>query len=207
MIKASKAWAGGLGAAIIVMMGAAAADPAEDFLYQLNYGVLEAPAELAAPKSAGPSPERMLRDVDAYFPQMEQKATVVRSARDAARERRHAVKLLCLADILNQIEGVKRTAERRADSLRASIARGRLEQARHEFSILRILQERVASLASESSQCIGEEIGVVGEATVTATIDPNIAVEDPNEMPIMRAPDEMDRMMSAPPVISSPVGQ
>jgi hypothetical protein len=81
---------------------------------------------------------------------------------------------LCLNDKLNQVDVALRSAQDRLSALRTAVARGDDDRARHEFTVLDVLNDRVRVLVNESNQCVGEETGFIGEAEVSVTIDPNL---------------------------------
>lgn len=201
MSKASKVWSLGFGVAMVVALRGADARTTADVLPQLRHGVLAqvAAVDSSASRDAALSPDQMLSEVNSYFPQMDQGASTVRRQLSSAREQRDVVKVLCLNDKLTQINVAVRSAQDRGTSLRAAVSRNDKERSRHEFTVLRVLRDRVRTLVSESNQCIGEEVGFVGESKVTANIDPNIPAVDPTEVP------GDNTIVSTPPVTSSPV--
>jgi len=196
-----KIWSLGFGAAGMLILGGASAQPGVEFAYPLAVGVLpQVPLEVSSSRDVALSPEQMMSEVNSYFPQMEQGASSVRRQLSTAREQRDVVKVLCLNDKLTQINVAVRSAQDRGVSLRASVTRSDKDRSRHEFTVLRVLRDRVRTLVSESNQCIGEEVGFIGDSKVTATIDPNIPAIDPTDLP-----GGIGTIISIPPVISSPI--
>jgi hypothetical protein len=51
---------------------------------------------------------------------------------------------------------------------------------------------------TEANECIGEEIGRLGESEVTVEVDPNIPRTDTAQVPVTQ-------VISSPPVLSSPI--
>lgn len=204
MNKISKAWSFGFGGAAVLILSGAAAQP-EDFLYQLNYGSLE-PAALdgAQPNQGTLSPEQMLSESNSHVREMEQGAAALRGQRMGAREQHDVVKVLCLDDKLSQIVAIVRSAQARAEKLRTALVRNDKVGSGHELTLLRGLSDRIRTLVAASNQCIGEDIGVVGETKVTVNVDPSLAEEEPSEFPAAMAPNDPEMMLSAPPVVSSP---
>lgn len=192
MRKASKGWSLGFGAAVVLALTGAAA--------QSSTGSAPVPMDVSAARDVALSPEQMMSEVNSYFPQMDQGASTVRRQLSTAREQRDVVKVLCLNDKLTQVNVAVRSAQDRVGSLRAAVTRNDKDRARHEFTVLRVLRDRVRTLVSESNQCIGEEVGFVGESKVTATIDPNIPRIDPTD-----EPGSNSMVSSQPPVLSSPI--
>lgn len=105
----------------------------------------------------------------------------------SAKDNRDVVKVLCLDDKNNQVGVALRTAEDREASLRAAIDAGAEERARHEFTLLMVLKERVDVLLSEANQCIGEETGFTGEAELIVEVDPNLPEVEPETVIIAPA--------------------
>jgi hypothetical protein len=131
-----------------------------------------------------------------------------------ARKDRDVVRVLCLNDKLNQVDVASRSAEDRLSALEAAAARADADRARHEYTVIQVLEERVRVLVNESTQCVGEETGFVGEAEVSVAIDPNLpdvnpgfgARETPADVPSRsELPWAQYYSVPAPPKISSPV--
>jgi hypothetical protein len=143
------------------------------------------------------TPAEMLKSAKEYLPEMDRGANTVRDQLTAAREQKDVVKTLCLNDKLNQIDLAIRTATDRVEGLSSAINQNDPDRARHQFTVVQVLRERVLTLLSEAKQCIGEETGFVGDSKITVEIDPTIPETDPSEFPD-------DPLVSAPPVLSSP---
>lgn len=152
--------------------------------------------EITAQRDVTLTPKQMQTEAEKYLPAMEQGASFVRKQLAEAREARDVVKVLCLNDKLNQIDVAIRSAKDRMPNLRSAAERNDNDRARHEFTVIQVLRDRVRALVAEANQCIGEETGFVGDSEITVDIDPNIA-EDPSDFPD-------DPIVSQPPVISSP---
>jgi hypothetical protein len=117
---------------------------------------------------------------------------------EQARAARDVVKALCLNDKLNQIDVAVRSSKDRAMTLDSAVKGKDKDRARHEFMILQVLQDRVQQLVREANQCIGEELGFVGESQVSVQIDPSIPTNNPDVLG--GDPD----IISEPPTITSP---
>ena len=155
------------------------------------------PAADPAGDEETPPPAEMVKRVQEYLPEMERNQESVRVQAEKARESKDVVKTLCLNDKLGQIDLAIRTAADRATELEAALKQNDLERAQHQYTVARVLRERVTALVFEAQQCIGEETGFIGDSDVTLEIDPNIAATDPSVFP-------EEPMVSAPPVTSSP---
>jgi hypothetical protein len=81
--------------------------------------------------------------------------------------------------------------------LNAAVTEGDGVRAKHEFTVVQVLRERVTTLGGEANQCVGEETGFVGNSRVKVDIDPSVADVDPSEPP--ETP-----LISEPPTLTSP---
>ena len=156
-----------------------------------------APVELGTRREVNLTPAEMVASAKSYIPEMDRGASVVRRQLADARDRRDVVRVLCLNDKLNQIDLATRTATDRMDALNAAAGQNDTDKSKHEFTVVRVLRDRVNTLVSEANQCIGEETGFVGESRVTVDIDPNIPDTDPSDFPD-------DPLVSPPPVLGTP---
>ncbi len=139
------------------------------------------PPTQPAPVEADPTnPAQMLASAKASLPVMDRNAAVVRRQLTNAREQKDVVKALCLNDKLNQIDLAIRTATDRAGDLEAAVNANDAERARHQYTVVQVLKDRVSTLVSEANQCIGEETGFVGESAVTVQIE-GVPDTDPTE--------------------------
>lgn len=155
-----------------------------------------APVDVPAQREVNLTPEQQVAKASEYLAEMGKGAEKVRGQLKRARAARDVVKVLCLNDKLNQIDVAIRSAEDRQAALGNAVKAQNTDQARHEFTVLQVLRDRVRSLVAEANQCIGEETGIPGESKVTVEIDPNLP-DDPSTFPD-------DPIESVPPVITSP---
>jgi hypothetical protein len=183
-----QSWAIAAGIAVVGILGVAAAQTANP---------AAPPVEVGAQHEVALSPDQMLVEASNYVSFMDQGATSVRTRLSSARDQRDVVKVLCLNDKLNQIDVAARSARDRIPSLKSAAGRRDLDRARHEYTVVQVLRDRVTQLLQEANQCIGEELQEYGPTKVTMTIDPGIPDIDPS-LP----PDEP--FVSEPPVLSSP---
>jgi hypothetical protein len=159
-------------------------------------GAAPPPPDITTQRDVQLTPQQMKTEAEKYLPGMEQGASFVRKQLSEAREARDVVKVLCLNDKLNQIDVAIRSARDRMPNLRSASDRNDSDRARHEFTVIQVLRDRVRALVAEANQCIGEETGFVGDTEITVDIDPTIP-DDPSDFPD-------DPIVSQPPVISSP---
>jgi hypothetical protein len=96
----------------------------------------------------------------------------VREQLESARARRDLVRTLCLNDKLNQMDVGVLSARERLAQLELAAQRLDTELARHEFTILSVLEQRADQLSAEANRCIGEGMSLVGEGAVTSTSSP-----------------------------------
>jgi hypothetical protein len=179
-------WGVGIAVAISFAFGVAVAQE----------GAPAPPADVTTQRDVKLTPTQMRDEAEGYLPEMERGASVVRRMLTQAREKRDVVKVLCLNDKLNQIDVATRSARERMPNLRGSAEKNETDRARHEFTVIGVLRDRVRSLVAEANQCIGEETGFIGDSTVTVQIDPTIP-DDPSAYP-------NDPILSQPPVTASP---
>ena len=145
---------------------------------------------------AGMSPQQMLQKADVYLQGMEQGTSAVRRQLEKAREARDVVKVLCLNDKLNQLNVALRTASERRGNLSSAAERNASDRARHEFTVIDVLRNRALTLVKEANQCIGEEIGFVGEAKLTVSVNPELPTEGESVFP-------EEPFVGMPPTLSS----
>jgi hypothetical protein len=143
------------------------------------------------------TPAQMLQRARSFKPKMDSDAAAVQRQATDAKLKHDVVKTLCLGDKLSQIHVAVTTAAGRVETLEAAVNHNEVDRAKHEFTIVQVLKDRSAALVSEANQCIGEETGFIGEATVTVSIDPSIPDTDPSNFPT-------DPLVSQAPTLSSP---
>jgi hypothetical protein len=134
---------------------------------------LAPPGVLAQPES-DLSPDQRLERGKGFVDAIERSAQSIQRQLQSARKDRDVVRVLCLNDKLNQVDVALRSARDRVAALGAAVDRKDADRARHEYTVLEVLNDRVRTLVNESSQCIGEETGFIGEAEVSVSIDPNL---------------------------------
>jgi hypothetical protein len=179
---------------LLALLGVAGAAAAQQ---KASPALQRPPVELGTGRDVGLTIPEMSAESKGYLPAMDRGAAVVRRQLADAREKRDVVRVLCLNDKLNQIDLASRTASDRVEALNAAAAQNDLDRTKHEFTVVRVLRDRVNTLVSEANQCIGEETGFVGESRVTVDIDPNIPDTDPSDFPD-------DPLVSPPPVLGTP---
>jgi hypothetical protein len=164
------------------------------------------PAQPPAVAEAEPqTPQEMLASAKAALPAMDRSALTVRRQLTLAREQKDVVKALCLNDKLNQLDLAIRTATDRVGGLESAVNANDAERARHQYTVVEVLKDRVNTLVSEANQCIGEETGFVGESAVTVQIE-GVPDTDPTEYPTNPVTASQAPVASPPPppAIGSP---
>ena len=131
-------------------------------------------ANAALQRPVNLSPEEMKKQGDQHLGRIEIAATTVRRMLEKAREDRDVVKTLCLNDKLTQLDVTYRSAKERRSALEAAVNRKDNELAAHEFTILGVYKSRADRLLAEANQCVGSEVGIIGDTRVTTSIDPTI---------------------------------
>jgi hypothetical protein len=140
-----------------------------------------------------------LQTAKTYLQDMKEASDNVRASLEQARANRDVVKVLCLNDKLSQIGIASRSANGRVDTLGTAVGQNDTAKARHDFAVLEVLQERVTALVAEANQCVGEEVGFVGESNTKVTVDPKIPDPDVDQLG-----SDVGPVLSSP-VLSSPV--
>lgn len=153
--------------------------------------------EVSAQRDVKLTPDEMVKEADKHLGRMDQGARNVRRQLSEARQERDVVKVLCLNDKLNQIDVALASAGDRQKALQSMVAANNPDRAKHEYTIIAVLRERVEALLAEANQCIGEELGYVGDTQVTVDIDDDIADDEDSEFPD-------DPFISDPPRMRSP---
>jgi hypothetical protein len=128
------------------------------------------------------NPEQQLGMAREFMGKMEKGATTVRTMLEQAQAARDVVKAMCLRDKLMQIDVAKRSARDRVLTLQSAVDAKDKDRSRHEFMIMQVLRDRVEQLVKEANQCIGEELGFIGESQVTAQVSPDIPDNNPDEL-------------------------
>jgi hypothetical protein len=160
---------------------------------------LQPPAALAEQHDVEQSPSERLKSAQDIVAAIQQASQGVLRQLQVARAERDVVRVLCLNDKLNQVDVAVRSAEDRMLALRTAVERADGDRARHEYTVLDVLNDRVRVLVSESNQCVGEETGFIGEAEISVTIDPNLP--DDNLGGESSAPP----LSPPPPTVNSPI--
>lgn len=124
------------------------------------------------------SPEERLRRGKAFVDNINRASDSLARQLQIAKDDRDVVRVLCLNDKLNQVNVAQRSAQDRLGVLQTAAQRADADRTRHEYTVLEVLADRVRVLLNESSQCVGEETGFIGEAEVTVSIDPSLPDAD-----------------------------
>lgn len=120
------------------------------------------------------SPQDQLREAEGIIQRMDIARGNIRRQLETARAQRDVVKTLCINDKLNQIDVAKRSAQERAQALKSAVNTNNADLSGHEFTILKVLQQRSEQLTAEANLCVGQEEAFVGVSTVTQTVDKNL---------------------------------
>ena len=150
------------------------------------------------------TPPQMLKKAGDHIARMDQGARGVRQQLTQARQERDVVKVLCLNDKLNQIDVALASANDRQKTLEALVKDNNVDGSKHEFTIITVLRNRVETLITEANQCIGEELGYLGETAVHVSIDPDIPDTDPATFPGDAFVSDFPTIVSEPRLPASP---
>jgi hypothetical protein len=134
--------------------------------------------DIAAEDSTNLSPAERVTKGKLFVAMIGTSADTIKRQLGNAKEDRDVVRVLCLNDKLNQVDVARSSAEDRLTALTTAAERGDADRARHEYTVLEVLHDRVKVLVNESNQCVGEETGFIGEAEVSVSIDPNLPDAD-----------------------------
>lgn len=127
------------------------------------------------------SVDEMVKQAGLYLNRMESIRQDVRRELEESRQARDVVKTICLDDKLNQLDVALRSANERYDALKSAARRGDKDLASHEFVILTVLKERSDQLGAEAKQCVGKEVGIIGESSVKVEVD-TAPFQEPEEI-------------------------
>ncbi len=133
------------------------------------------------PKLVPDSPAEQLAQAETLLGKIQGASQTINDQLRIARKERDVVRVLCLNDKLNQVDVALSSAKDRMAALSMAVQRKDADRSRHEFTVLDVLADRVQALVNESSQCVGEETGFIGEAEVSVTIDPNLPDDGSSE--------------------------
>lgn len=162
-----------------------------------TFAPLESPDPVASALAVNLTPAQMRATAAQFVVQMDQVTLSLRRQLEQSRERRDVVKVLCLDDKLKQADIVTGSVRGRIQSLDDAVKHEDAERARHEFTVVQALHERMRIVSTEAIQCVGEELGLIDDAKVVVQIDPTVPSIDPTKVPF-------DPVVSVPPAISSP---
>jgi hypothetical protein len=115
-----------------------------------------------------------LHETEAVIGRMDLARNGVRRQLETARAKRDVVKTLCLNDKLNQLDVATRTARERRQTLQSAVERSDVELSKHEFTVIKVLQQRSEQLTAEANLCVGEQEAFLGTSRVTLVIDRNL---------------------------------
>ncbi len=110
----------------------------------------------------------------------------INKLKEEAQKKKDMVKLNCLLDKANQVDGHLKLAEKsKLDLVAAFKAKDKDNSGRdHAYNRMSILSQKIDVLRTEAETCFGEDVPYVGITLVTVEIDPSIPPEDPTQYPI-----------------------
>lgn len=120
------------------------------------------------------SMEDQVKESDNVLGRIEMARGQIRRQLETARAQRDVVKTLCLNDKLNQMDVTRRTAKERAQALDSAAKRRDTDGSAHEFTIIKVLQQRSEQLTQEANSCVGENEAFLASTRVTQILDKNL---------------------------------
>lgn len=128
-------------------------------------------------------PKEMAKQADNAIARIDLGGRSVRKQLETARSARDVVKTLCLSDRLTQLDVTLRSARERKGALDAAVQRSDKDLSGHEFTIIGVYRQRSERLVAEANQCVGSEVGVIGDTRVSMNVDPNIPTDEGGTAP------------------------
>jgi hypothetical protein len=167
---------GGLGLTYVAAQEAEA-PPADD--------EAEAPSEEALPLAT--SPEEQLAQAEAIYASGVEIRDQVQGLLGEARRDGDAMRITCLEDKLTQIRAHLANDEERTEALRAAITAGDEEARAHQYTVVRVLAQKLRGLARDAAQCVGQNAFEIPEGVLDS--EHPLEPEDPTVLPQTPAPD------------------
>jgi hypothetical protein len=97
-----------------------------------------------------------------------------------ARKEADIIRITCLNDKLTQINANLRNARKRLEAMLAAVDP---KAANHEFTVLKVLEQKFQTLEQEANQCVGQDIYEIGATEVITDIDPSMVPDDQGNVP------------------------
>lgn len=164
----------------------------------LGYGIALAqntpPAGGGAPVTGGLSgtvnlsPEEISKQAESSIARMEMNAMQVQRMLEKADQEGDAVKLDCLNDKLNVIDTRLRAAKDRKPLLDGALRAKDNAQATTFLQVMQNHQEESGKARAQADNCIGTDVGILGDTKTTTTIDPDIPEDNGEPPPILNVP-------------------
>lgn len=104
-----------------------------------------------------------------------------------ARRGRDIIQATCLDDKLTQCNANLSTVQARRKALERAIRENDAGRAKHEFTVINVLDQKFQILDHAASQCIGQDIFETGSTSVQMKVDEDSPNEDSTTVPA-RAP-------------------
>ena len=96
-----------------------------------------------------------------------------------AKAEKDLVKLNCAGEKLSQVQGLLHVAEQAETELRASVSRKEVDAQDHALARVSIAGRKVAQLAQDAQQCIGQLAFYTDEKTIVEVDEPTDLPRDP----------------------------
>lgn len=151
-------------------------------------------ADFRAPDAETLSNAQLGSLADSFVDSIGATREVLRELHARAQDDKDVVKTLCLDDKVLQVKTALDTAADRRGSLTEALENGATERARHEFTLIAVLAERVGALTEEANQCIGED------ATFSEDEESTLDLTVTGVLPAVNA----DTVTVPPPIVIAP---
>ncbi len=133
------------------------------------------------------TPEEQLAQADAIYASGTDIRDQVQGLLDEARREGDAIRITCLEDKLTQIRAHLANAEQRTEELRTAITGSDDEARAHQYTVIRVLAQKLRGLARDAAQCVGQDAFEIPQGVLDS--DQPIEPEDPTVLPDTPAPD------------------
>lgn len=150
-------------------------------------GAGEAPVTGTLTTNVNLTPDEISKRVEQALARMEMNSMAVMRMIDKADQEGNTVKLDCLNDKLNVIDTRLGNARERKPAVDAALNGRDLDQAKTYLAVIQSHQDESNKARAQAENCVGTEIGILGDTRTTTTIDPDIPLE-PTQPPVILNP-------------------
>lgn len=134
------------------------------------------------------SPEEITKQAENSLARMEMSSMQVQRMLEKADQEGDAVKVDCLNDKLNIIDTRLRSGRERKPLLEGALRSKDNPQATVFLEVIQNHQKESDKARSQAENCIGSDIGYLGDTKTTTTVDPDIPEDNGGPPPILNLP-------------------